>query len=53
MSDPTEGLKGADISDDCEVYQKYFSSGEAKSYYGDEYEAAYKACEQAVDEAIR
>ncbi len=50
MSDPTEGLKGADISDDCEVYQKYFSSDEAKSYYGDEYEAAYKACEQAVDE---
>ncbi|MGN1114762.1 MAG: stage II sporulation protein D [Oscillospiraceae bacterium] len=45
---PTDGLKGADISDDSTLYQKYFTEKQAKKYYGDDYTSAYKKVKKAV-----
>lgn len=45
---PTEGLKGALISDDGTVYQAFFTEEQARSFYGDEYENAYRKAAAAV-----
>ncbi|MGN0602140.1 MAG: stage II sporulation protein D [Oscillospiraceae bacterium] len=49
---PDEKLKGADISDDTDIYQSYFTEEQAKEYYGDEYENAYKKVKEAVNDVI-
>ena len=43
-----ESLKGADISDDTTKYQSYFNKSQAKKFYGDKYNQAYKRVKNAV-----
>jgi stage II sporulation protein D len=45
---PTAELKGADISDDGELYQSFFTETQAEEYYGDDYEAALDKVTEAV-----
>ena len=43
-----KSLKGAYISDDTSQYQSYFNESQAKKFYGDKYEQAYKKVSEAV-----
>lgn len=45
---PSSQLKGADVSDDYTLYQKYFTDKQAKEFYGDDYDTAYKKVKKAV-----
>ena len=40
MTETSDDLKGADISDDTTKYQSYFNKSQAKEFYGDKYEQA-------------
>lgn len=51
QNSPTPELKGADISDDTSLYQSFFTQQQAKDFYGDEYEQAYKKINSAVKQA--
>lgn len=42
-------LMGADISNDSTKYQAYFTSEQARDFYGDSYEEYYKIVSSAVD----
>lgn len=48
QEEPDEKLKGADISDDSSLYQSYFTEDQAKEFYGDDYDKAYKNVSEAV-----
>lgn len=50
QEDPDEKLNGADISDDSSLYQSYFTEDQAKEFYGDDYDKAYKNVSTAVSE---
>ena len=50
QNNPDKSLKGADISDDSSLYQSYFTKEQAKKFYGDDYENAYKKIASAVKE---
>ncbi|MGN0623025.1 MAG: stage II sporulation protein D [Oscillospiraceae bacterium] len=45
---PTDGLKGAIMSDEIAVYQNYFTEAQAKELYGDDYQTAYDKISKAV-----
>lgn len=46
---PTKNLKGADLSDDWTIYQKYFTKNQAKEFYGDNFDTAYEKVSSAVE----
>lgn len=48
MTETSDELKGADISDDTTKYQSYFNKSQAKEFYGDKYEQAYNKVSKAV-----
>lgn len=52
QASPTQALSGADFSDNPETYQAYFTTEQAKAFYGDGYEDYYKRVEKLVDEVI-
>lgn len=52
QANPDKKLKGADISDDNSLYQSYFTKDQAKKFYGDDYENAYKKAASAVKAVI-
>lgn len=52
QANPDKKLKGADISDDSSLYQSYFTKDQAKKFYGDDYENAYKKAASAVKAVI-
>ena len=45
---PDKNLKGADISDDTAIYQSYFTPEQAKEFYGEQYDDAFKNVSEAV-----
>lgn len=50
---PTKSLKGAHLSTDQSKYQAYFTEEQAKSVYGEDYEAAYEKISAAAEYAKR
>lgn len=46
-------LMGADFSNNFNMYQAYFNAEQAKSLYGDEYNANLKKISEAVDEVMK
>ena len=47
---PTENLHGAILSDNEKLYQGFFTEKQAKDFYGDAYENAYKKIKSAADD---
>lgn len=50
QNSPTDNLNGALISDNTELYQGFFTEEQAKKFYGDEYDSAYKKVKSAVED---
>lgn len=48
---PTKALCGGLISDNNEIYQGFFTEQQAKDFYKDDYEKAYKKVRSAVEDA--
>jgi stage II sporulation protein D len=48
---PTESLNGADMSDNTDKYQAFFTAEQAKAVYSDSYDDAYKKISSAAEYA--
>ncbi len=51
-TNPTNGLRGADLSTDPATSQAYFSADEWKAFYGDQYEQSYQKISEAVEAVL-
>lgn len=51
QTSPTADLHGADMSDDGNLYQAFFTEDQARTLYGDEYRSAKKKISAAADTA--
>ena len=49
---PTEGLGGADFSNDTSKYQGYFDDKRIHHYFGENYDEYYKKISSAVDDVL-
>lgn len=53
QASPTEDLHGADMSDNGNLYQAFFTEEQARTLYGEEYRSAKKKISAAADSAER
>ena len=51
-SEPTEGLGGADFSNDTAKYQGYFDNEKIRHYFGDNYDEYYAKISAAAEEVL-
>lgn len=52
LASPTSELDGAYFSNDSSKYQAYFTTEQAKEFYGDNYDTNYKKISEAVDAVL-